>query len=759
MAQWTPPSTDSVWTPPAADAVPELRSNSMIDAFKNRPLTSLANLALGTDPRRKDGVQVNPDSAKMIGATVPALLGAPEAAPNISGMAGKAAHLVNRYILGNPSDEGQTLAGSLAESAMDVGTQLLFAAKAPGMTRELEQYISKLSPTQQSLYKSPRANQAIQGVQDFKDLNIPIAGSTGAVTGSKVQQATDKALGYIPTSMPTMQRAAEAQQAAVQDAGRGIIAKQGVLQAPSVTGAVLQKGADDFIENGKMAFQNRYAAVDNMDGLWVDIAPVKAEALRLKLQMDQGLKNASPQARAILDDILGRNASYMQASGAPQDTIRFTEARALQSDLAQVSRMIDEPVKGKAQSVSSRLSGKLFDAMDAAAKPGLTEDWETLKKINSDYRAFMQDVKQVAPLAQADRPEQTLTMLGTAAAKYPTQAKVIAKALEQMPEAQRGSILANHLDDLMRANPGAQDATGMLISPSSFATRWNGKVYQETKDILFPQGSELRTQLDQFARVGSMLKDSERLANTSRTTPTMIMSYLLQGGPFGVGGGIGGAIGLGAGMAGAGAGLGVALGTPYVTAKIWTNPRVVRWMTEGLQIDPQSTAEWTRHVARLGAILDDRAISKDLKDRYQKFQDQQTDQSISIDRVSGEPTPTRTKFVTMYQGLNQIQKSMAEMPTERRKIMADQNRDALQALPELSAARSTLAQYDKERTRILNDSRMGEKDRRDSLSKIDSQMDRVAGQAMRSIRRFQTSNNQPVGGANAGQQSMEVQSP
>lgn len=112
-------------------------------------------------------------------------------------------------------------------------------------------------------------------------------------------------------------------------------------------------------------------------------------------------------------------------------------------------------------------------------------------------------------------------------------AVTLGKFMKALPKEEAGAIRASLIARLGRATKGQQDSTGEAFSLGKFLTDWNDEgISPEAKGALF--GGELRSALDDLARVAQGTKEAQRYANFSNTAGANLFNALLTGGPLGV---------------------------------------------------------------------------------------------------------------------------------------------------------------------------------------------------------------------------------
>jgi hypothetical protein len=91
----------------------------------------------------------------------------------------------------------------------------------------------------------------------------------------------------------------------------------------------------------------------------------------------------------------------------------------------------------------------------------------------------------------------------------------LGRALRSMPAQEANDVRATILDRLGTATKGAQDATGLVFSPHTFGTHWNG-LDPRAKAVLFP-GADYRRSIDNLVAIAGSQKGAQQFANVSKT--------------------------------------------------------------------------------------------------------------------------------------------------------------------------------------------------------------------------------------------------
>jgi len=184
--------------------------------------------------------------------------------------------------------------------------------------------------------------------------------------------------------------------------------------------------------------------------------------------------------------------------------------------------------------------------------------------------------------------EQVLTALETATK---TNGGRLGKFLSSLPPEDAASVRGTLVQELGRANAGAQNAAGDAFSIGSFLTNWN-KMSGSAKSQMF--GGELRAALEDLARVAQGSKEAQRFANSSNT------------------GSVVGGVALGANLASffaAPVSSTAALLGQYGAGKLLASPKFARWLAKM----PSNPALAEKHVSALSKIAaNDNVIAADV---------------------------------------------------------------------------------------------------------------------------------------------------
>jgi hypothetical protein len=173
---------------------------------------------------------------------------------------------------------------------------------------------------------------------------------------------------------------------------------------------------------------------------------------------------------------------------------------------------------GSSKGDLDRLYGALSEDMRATAAANGPGALKAFTRANDYWRGRETRIENVSKVLFGDAADKSdsaaFNSLMSWAKKDTGDFKKLSVAMRSLPDEEASTIRATTLDRLGRATAGTQDDTQVRFSPSTFMTNWTN-LDQRAKNILF-QG-EHRKAVDDFVKVMSGIKGSERFANTSKT--------------------------------------------------------------------------------------------------------------------------------------------------------------------------------------------------------------------------------------------------
>lgn len=281
---------------------------------------------------------------------------------------------------------------------------------------------------------------------------------------------------------------------------------------------------------------------------------------------------------------------------ANQGRIPFEAIRSLRTKVGSMTEMVDGVPGGELKKLYGALSA---DLEEAARAGGAAREFA---RQNQYYAARMGRIERVLErvLGKDKLPEDIFKTF------YPTdstQANKVRATIRSLPADERKIVSQAVVDRLGRATPGRQNELGDIFSSETFLTNWD-RLSPGAKSVLFPD-STMRANLDAVAAASSKIRHGSSIFSNPSGTAGSFAAYSIYSSPI---------VSLATGspspmLAAAGA-----AGTARITARMMTDPRVVRWMAHAPQGDPQRLVA---HLARLANVynsIDDEALKADLAD-------------------------------------------------------------------------------------------------------------------------------------------------
>jgi hypothetical protein len=241
------------------------------------------------------------------------------------------------------------------------------------------------------------------------------------------------------------------------------------------------------------------------------------------------------RAREILD----RNLAELGESpmGAPQALTSLRERLEGQftvSGLRQLrTQLRDEfAAQGLRGSDAERRGMQAVDALTEDIATGLTtqgnaEAAQAYKSADDFWRERLRTIDEtLAPIIGRDgnrSGEQVFEAIQSTARSDARRLKAFMRAI---PEDEQATVRATIIGQLGRSSAGRQNAEGSGFSLAEFGTHWN-KMTPRAKETLF--SSELRSALDDIAKVAEASKQAASYANRSNTSGSQLGNILTGG--------------------------------------------------------------------------------------------------------------------------------------------------------------------------------------------------------------------------------------
>lgn len=389
------------------------------------------------------------------------------------------------------------------------------------------------------------AAKAVETAQNYGiDLPLEAVGRGKAIVGNT--------LSNMPGSAQVMQGSRDALTEQVENAVGEVADGFGSATGFTGMGEALQEGARKWVDK----FQR-------VAGRVYDAIPISPDA-----------KSPLTNTAARLGEINGRFASnpklaqtlrntrlqgYMEALDPVDGQLSWQDLKAFRSRIGEEigdARFSDGTMKSDLRS----LYGALSDDMKAAASAQGPAALRAFERANTLYKQGQDRIDGALAKILGDDGKKSAE---SAAARLQAIAKegrsssdlsLLASVRKSMPAEEWGQVQ----NALIRLAGQPLNKSGRDFDPGVFARTFKDMA-PAAKNLIFGKG-ELRANLDEFTGVMESLGKVSALRNTSNTA-----GQLLTGLGFSSLGGI--------------AGLATQVATSYSLAKLWTNPRFVKWAT------------------------------------------------------------------------------------------------------------------------------------------------------------------------------------
>ena len=548
---------------------------------------------------RQDIPYVDPNAARM-GAGMLAMGGGqagwlavlPEeilTVPLAGWVGGEAAKLINRLSGKSKPIEsvGQALEEGLLETARDaaggavfkIGGKVIHAmGKAPNLLRG--------------------GRDAADMLEDYRNLEIPIPGNAGAITGNRATQSLESVLRKLPTSAALYQQADEATNIAFSRAGMRIAKSVGRPGEAVVVGRGIKGGLEGFADKVRAKGRVVFGAVKQAIGRDTPVAPQATaqhvdELLAPFTQTDGSLSPAARNLPPIVKDV----AAELKA--APGGKLTWERMDALRKQVGEKladPTLIEPNSKGQLKQMYKVLSADMEDVARSLGGQTLKK-WQAARNY---WSAAMDRVDLIRDVAANEKTEGAFKAAFSGSKDGPTLLRALRKS---MPRDVWNDVVATKIAQMMEAPAGQQNALGNISSPAAFLTQWNNLRKGGNLNVLFGGNTKLRDSMNQLARVAESIKDTAKSGNYSNTGPFNYFANLLTDLPrtaaqVVVAGGVGAPGGVPGMVVSTGAGL---LG-PYAIAKAFLHEPFVKWLAIAPEAAKRGSQTMALHFARLAAI-------------------------------------------------------------------------------------------------------------------------------------------------------------
>jgi hypothetical protein len=425
--------------------------------------------------------------------------------------------------------------------------------------------------------------------------------SPGVSADSPVLQHAEALLAKLPGSAGRMQEAAEGR-AAGMGAKTGEVARKLAPGGSSAeqAGRGLQSGASTWVKDHFRATQDQlYQRVTmpaqvKMSNLEAFLAKQTATQPGGKNVIESvtpaGVKKVDTSLKADMTEQLAPGITVKSDSipGQAADQLRKRIGEQLDEQLV-AGDMNKATLKGMYAAVSKDI--------EASLSPDQRKAWNRAKRYTEAGHTRIDSVIQ--PLFDRGTPEKALNFALSGTRDGASALRSIFGSLK--PE-EANVVRAHVVENMGRANPGAQTAEGNKFSVETFVTNWN-KMAPEARRALFSD-PKVRADMENIARVASDYKQAGRaLYNPSGTAAAG--AHAAAGGGF--------AVALMTGNFPVAAGVAGEVGLNNALARAMTNPKFVSWLAKAGSAPPDKRMQYVTELSALAGKTADPDQQADLQ--------------------------------------------------------------------------------------------------------------------------------------------------
>lgn len=398
------------------------------------------------------------------------------------------------------------------------------------------------------------------------------------VAGPVTRRSTSSIVQTIAGGAPVINAAKRVLEQGREARGR-IAAAVGAAGDVEAAGEAAARGARSFIKSSANRIGRIYDTAASMAG---------------------DVKVPLTNAKAVLDEQIARLEAVPGGGNGLEETKAMRQAlegdfsvqgiRDMRTEMFVAPEFRGTPVERRMKQI---VNAAAEDIEDGLIKAGKVDAARAFANADRQWRERLQTISRVIePIIGRSEDklksgEEIVTALQRAAKGNNQRLQAFMSAL---PDDEASMVRATFINELGRATPGTQDASGEAFSLAKFLTDWN-KLGERAKATLFT--GESRAALNDLAKVAEGVKEAQAYANKSNT-----------GGP------VGNLLTAGTGFAGYPA-LIATISGQYGVGKLLASPRFARWLAKAPK-KPNAAAE-RAHIMRLGMIARTEAgLSQDL---------------------------------------------------------------------------------------------------------------------------------------------------
>ncbi len=429
--------------------------------------------------------------------------------------------------------------------------------------------------------KVPKLYSSERAILDNIFSGRGISKTPGMISDSSIVQAMEQRLRELPGSAGIMNRSVDQTYSDFENAINFLLDDSTLrFEGASAVGDAIKSGAKSKIQ----AFTEREDALFRATSIIGRDAPVQPSALANFVQDYSGrfdnpafkALQDNPEIKKIMEAIFDSNGNLMPQTWGDMELVRKSIGQKMQYGSGSDIGLMKQVYKALMEDMDSAASN-----FDGAAKRA----WQKARQYSAQTRFARSE--QLAKIAEA-KPESLWRKLVSGAGNR-TEINQLKRAVDRDTwEAIRAEVIRFGGRDM--SNPQAP-----FFNPRLFLSSFRKIAQQDqraAKDLFGPIYGDLRS----LAAVAHRINLPQRFGNPSGTGRANLLNNLFMAGT-----GAGGGIAVFNPIAGAATAASILI-TPRAMAKIWTSPKLVKWMKAGTELEMGSPKVRAAY-ARAGATL------------------------------------------------------------------------------------------------------------------------------------------------------------
>ena len=428
---------------------------------------------------------------------------------------------------------------------------------------------------------------------------------TPADVGGVTTRRASGVAAQLPLSAGSVVRGSERVSAEAKSARDAISRLVGNASTDEAAGDAALEGAKKYIKSSQTKVNSLYSQAERLGGK----EPVDLANARQVLDQNISELSQTPGGAPGLDRLQRLRATLDQPY--PVDGVKRMRSTLRDEFLSDGLRNTD--LERRVGQVVDAAELDVVDSLAAAGKGDAVKAYQEAAAAHKERVGIIDDVLE--PFIGRDGSKSVEDVMKAIDTATKTKGARLGKFLQSLPDEDASTVRATIISKLGRSSAGRQDDTGDAFSLGQFLTHWN-QISGPAKSQLF--GGEVRSALDDLAKVSSGTKESQRYANFSNTGSV-----------------IGGLV-TGAGLPSffyAPITTTVGLASQYGAGKLLASPKFARWLAKM----PTQPGAIERHVNALSKIAaNDNAIAADIAGLQQALEGVLGQSS----RAAAAPTPS-----------------------------------------------------------------------------------------------------------------------